>query len=38
MFKLIKKLFKKSERVAVYKNGKEYKFKDFKKAVAFMLM
>lgn len=37
MFKLIKRLFK-SESVTVHKNGKAYKFKTFKKAVAFMLM
>lgn len=38
MFTLIKKLFKKSAKVTVYKCGKAYKFKDFNKAVAFMLM
>ncbi len=38
MFKLIKRLFKKSERVTVYKNGKAYSFKHFNKAMAFMTM
>jgi len=37
MFNFIKKLFKKRERVIVYKYGKAYKFKTFEKAVAFML-
>lgn len=38
MFKFIKKLFNKSERVTVYKGGKAYYFKTFEKAIAFMLM
>lgn len=38
MFKLIKKLFKRSERVTVHKNGKAYKFKTFEKAIAFMML
>jgi hypothetical protein len=37
MFRLIQKLFKRSEKVIVYKHGKAYKFRDFSKAVAFML-
>ena len=38
MFRLIKKLFKRSAKTVVYKHGKAYKFNDFNKAVAFMLM
>lgn len=38
MFKLIKRLLKKSERSTVYKNGKKYKFKTFEKATAFMML
>ena len=38
MFRLIKKLFRRSAKVTVYKRGKAYKFKDFKKAIAFMMM
>ena len=38
MFKLIKKLFKKSESVTVHKGGKAYKFKNFEKAIAFMML
>ena len=38
MFKFIKRLFKKSEKVTVHKYGKDYKFKSFEKAIAFMLM
>ena len=38
MFKLIKKLFKKSEKITVYKYGKAYKFKNFEKAIAFMML
>jgi hypothetical protein len=38
MFKLIRKLVKKSEKVTVYKNGKAYYFKTFEKAMAFRVM
>lgn len=38
MFKFIKRLFKKSEKVTVHRNGKAYKFKTFEQAVAFMLL
>lgn len=38
MFKLLKKLFKKSKSVTVHKGGKAYKFKTFEKAIAFMLL
>lgn len=38
MFRLIKKLFRRSAKATVYKNGKAYKFNDFKKALAFMLV
>ena len=38
MFKFLKRLFKKSEKVTVHKGGKVYKFKTFEKAIAFMLM
>jgi hypothetical protein len=38
MFRLIKKLFRRSAKATVYKNGKAYKFNDFNKAIAFMMM
>lgn len=38
MFKLLKKLFKRGERVTVHRCGKAYKFKTFEKAIAFMMM
>lgn len=37
MKKLIKRLFKRTEKVTVCKHGRTYKFKTFEMAIAFMM-
>jgi hypothetical protein len=37
MGKILKRLFKRAQKVTVHKGGRVYKFRSFEKAVAFMM-